>query len=158
MNPPKEDGGESEDGVSSTPPPSSRVRLEVAFLDADGGVLPPIPPAEPDERARLAVLVVAAEADFRRYVGECLREHSGLRLHGAATVAAAVALAASCSPSLLVVDEPERAVVAALSRVRAIVIVDDEPHDAPAAEARVRWLVRPFSAERLGAEVSRLLR
>ena len=136
---------------------SSRVRLEVAFLDADEGVSAPLTPAALDERAWRTVLVVAAEADVRRYVGECLRERTDLRVVEAATVAAAVALAASYSPVLLVVDDPERDTVAALTQVRAIVIVDDVPRGTPPPGQRVRLLARPFTAEGLLAEVSELL-
>jgi hypothetical protein len=136
---------------------SSRVRLEVAFLDADEGGSAPLTPAALDERAWRIVLVVAAEADVRRYVGECLRERTDLRLVEAATVAAAVALAASYSPALLVVDEPERDVVAALTQLRAIVIVDDVPRGGPASGERVRLLARPFTADGLLAEVAELL-
>src|SRR5687768_1324105 len=129
MNPPKDAGGR-EDGVSPTPPPrgSPRVQLEVAFLDADQDAPAPAPLAAIDERTRLTVLVVAAEADLRRYVRECLRERADLRLLEAATVTAAVALAAFYSPQLLVVDEPQSDVVVTLPELRAIVIVDDIPH------------------------------
>jgi hypothetical protein len=103
------------------------------------------------------VLVVAAEADLRRYVRECLRERSDLRLLEAATVSTAVSLAADCSPDLLVVDEPERDVLVRLPQTRAIVIADDVPRGAPASEPHVRLLARPFTAERLVAEVGQLL-
>ena len=135
--------------------PSPRVRLEVAFLDADQAAPAPAPTA--DERACLTVLVVAAEVDLRRYVRECLRERSDLRLIEAATVSTAVTLAADCSPDLLVVDEPERAVLTTLSQLRAIMLVDDVPRGAPMFGAHVRLLARPFTAERLVAEVGQLL-
>jgi hypothetical protein len=137
--------------------PSPRVRLEVAFLDADQAAPAPAPQSAPDEREWITVLVVAAEADLRRYVRECLRERTDLRLLEAATVTAAVALAARYSPELLVVDEPERAVLVRLSQLRAIVIVDDVPRGAPASGTRVRLLARPFTAEGLVAEVGQLL-
>ena len=137
--------------------PSPRVRLEVAFLDADQPAPADATPAVPDERTRLTVLVVAAEADLRRYVRECLRERPDLRVLEAATVAAAVTLAASCSPALLILDEPESDVLVSLSQVRAIVIVDDVPRDAPGSGTRRRLLARPFTAEGLAAEVGRLL-
>ena len=130
--------------------------MEVAFLDADESALAPAPPAL-DEGMRLTVLVVAAEADFRHYVRECLRERVDLRLLEAATIAAAIALAGYYSPELLVVDEPQRDVVVPLSKVRAIVVVDDVPHDAPGSEERVRLLARPFTAEGLVAEVAQVL-
>ena len=137
--------------------PSPRVRLEVAFLDADQPAPADATPAALDERTRLTVLVVAAEVDLRRYVRECLRERSDLRVLEAATVAAAVALAAQCSPALLVVDEPESDVLIPLSQLRAIVIVDDVPHGESESGTRRRLLARPFTAERLAAEVGRLL-
>ena len=139
--------------------PSPRVRLEVAFLDADQPAPADATPTVLDERKRLTVLVVAAEADLRRYVRECLRERSDLRVLEAATVTAAVTLAADCSPSpaLLIVDDPERDVLVPLSQLRAIIIVDDVPRDAPGSGTRRRLLARPFTAEGLAAEVGHLL-
>ena len=137
--------------------PSPRVRLEVAFLDADQAAPAPAQSSSADERACLTVLVVAAEPDLRRYVRECLRERSDLRVLEAATVSAAVTLAADHSPDLLVVDEPERDVLATLSQLRAVLIVDDVPHGAQALGSHVRLLSRPFTAERLVAEVIQLL-
>jgi CheY-like chemotaxis protein len=137
--------------------PSPRVRLEVAFLDADQPAPADATPAALDEQTRLTVLVVAAEADLRRYVRECLRERSDLRVLEAATVTAAVALAENCSPAILIVDEPESDVLLPLSQLRAIVIVDDVPRDAPGSGTCRRLLARPFTAEGLAAEVSRML-
>src|SRR5262245_66478829 len=104
--------------------PSPRVRLEVAFLDADQAAPLPAPSSSADERACLTVLVVAAEVDLRRYVRECLRERTDLRLLEAATVSTAVTLAVDHSPEFLVVDEPERDILTTLSQLRAIIIVD----------------------------------
>jgi len=159
MTPSREDGSGREHAASPAPhsPPSSRVRLEVAFLDADQSAPTPATPAAPDERTCLTVLVVAAEADLRCYIRECLRERADLRVLEAASVAAAVVLAAYSSPALLVVDAPERDVVSELSQLRAIVIVDDVPHGEPAAGARVHLLARPFTADGLMTEVGRLL-
>ena len=140
-----------------SPAASPRVRLEVELLDADQTAPAPTFSAPDDEHPRLTVLVVAAEADFRRYVSECLRERTDLRLVEAATVVAAVTLAASHSPVLLVVDEPERDVLGTLSGLRAILIVDDVPHGTQASGPRLRLLVRPFSAEGLVTEVGQLL-
>jgi len=137
--------------------PSPRVRLEVAFLDADQAAPAPVPPAALDERTCLTVLVVAAEADFRRYVRECLRERTDVRVLEAATVTVAVTLAGVYSPELLVVDGPQRDVVVTLSQLRAVVVVDDVPHDAAGVEPRLRLLARPFAAEGLMAAVGQLL-
>src|SRR3954470_2960782 len=106
MSPPRDGDGGREDGVLPGPP-SPRVRLEIAFLDADQAAPAPAAPAALDERNRLTVLVVAAEPDVRRYVRECLRERTDLRVLDAETVTAAVMLAAHHSPELLIVDEPE---------------------------------------------------
>lgn len=103
------------------------------------------------------MLVVAAEADLRRYVRECLRDRPELCLVEAATMSAAVALAARHPPACLVVDDPERDVLAALASHRAVLLVDDVPRDAPASATHLRLLARPFSARELVAEVDRLL-
>jgi len=132
---------------------SPRVQLEVAFLDGDQAA--PLPAG--DEPGAVTVLVVAGEADVRRYVRECLRERSDLRLLEAATIAAALPLAAESPPRLVIVDEPERDVLVRLPASRAIVIVDDVPHGSPTTGARIRLMARPFTAERLVAEVAQLL-
>jgi hypothetical protein len=161
MSPSREDGGERRDGASPTrrpsPPASPRVQLEVAFLDADQAAPAPDPAAAFDERTCLTVLVVAAEADLRRYVRECLRDHTDLRLVEAATVVDAVTLAAQYSPELVILDEPESDVLLTLSEPRAIVIVDELPHAVSASGPRRRLLAHPFTAEGLVAEVDRLL-
>ena len=136
---------------------SSRVQLEVAILDDGDGALTSEQTTAPDERPRVTVLVVAAESDLRRYVRECLRERSDLRVLEAATVGAAVALAAEEAPVLLIVDEPERDVLASLSDRCAIVIVDELSRDALAPGARVRQLARPFACAEMLAEVGLLL-
>lgn len=137
--------------------PSPRVRLEVALLDGDRIVPAPAAPAAHDERSHLTVLIVAAEPDLRQYVRECLRERTDLRVLEAGTVDAAVSLAADGGPDLLVVDESERAVLAQLTHLRAIVIVDDVPHDSAGPGGRVRLLARPFTGQQLMEEVGRLL-
>ena len=137
--------------------PSPMVRLEVAFLADDEAVAAPAPPAAPDGGPCLTVLVVAAETDFRRYVRECLRERTDLRVLEAATVAAAVTLRGESGADLLIVDDPDRDVLTALSELRAVVIVDDVPRAGAAPGARRRLLARPFTALGLVAEVGRLL-
>lgn len=136
---------------------SPRVRLEVAVLDAEQTAPASLRQEAPDdERVRRTVLVVAGEADFRGYVRECLREHTDLRVVEAATVPIAVATAAKFSPVLVIADEPERHVITTLSSIYAIVIVDDVPRGA-SSDSRIRLLARPFTAERLLAEVRRLI-
>lgn len=157
MRPLREGDGERDDRVPPTPPPSSRVQLEVAILDADYAAGAPAPVSATDERTCHTVLVLAAEADVRGYIRECLRERKDLRVVEAATVTAAVGLAAHCSPKFLVVDEPQSGIIATLSTLPAIVIVDDAPHGVPAPRTEVRLLARPFAAIGLLAEVGRLL-
>lgn len=136
--------------------PSARVSLELAFLDA-GRVLPAAAPPVVGERGGPTLLVVAAEPDLRRYVRECLRDRADLSVVDAATVGGAVALAEQLRPELLVVDEPERDVLAALPHLAAILLVDEVPRGASGASSRVRLLARPFSADALVAEVARLM-
>ena len=135
--------------------PSPRVRLEVALLDTDRVSPVPDMPTTRGEHPCLTGLVVAGEADLRRYVRECLRERTDLRLLDAATLTAAVALAGHYSPDLLVVDAPEQNVLRALPGPRAIVIVDSVPQRELGPQ--VRLLARPFSARELLAEVGRLM-
>ena len=157
MTPSNEGDGRRDDDGLSKAPHSARVRLEVAFLDADEDPPTPAPPATHDERQRLTALVVTAEADVRRYVRECLRERADVQLLEAATAAAAAALAASCTLDLLIVDESEFRVLVTQSSVRAIVIVDDVPHDSDAHAGSIRLLARPFTADDLLAEVRKFL-
>jgi DNA-binding NarL/FixJ family response regulator len=131
------------------------VRLELAFLD-EGRAVPASPPPTIGERSGPTLLVVAAEADLRRYVRECLRERADLRVVDAATVNDAVAIAGQLRPELLVVDEPERDVLVMLPHLGAILLVDDVPRETPGADRRVRLLARPFSADALVSAVARL--
>ena len=87
------------------------------------------------------------------YVRECLRDCVNVRVLNAASVAVALTLEARTAPQLLIVDAPQSDVLVALPRVRALVIVDDEPRRKQFAGARVRFLARPFTAARLVAEV-----
>lgn len=130
--------------------------MEVAFLEDDQATPAPAPSAASGEQPRLTVLVVAAEADLRCYVRECLRARGDLRVLEAATTTEALSLAESDRPELLVVDGPESGVLSNLSWLRAIVIVDDVPRGA-ATPTRVRPLARPFTADRLVQEVDQLL-
>lgn len=151
MNVPSMDGGGRADGAAPTPVPhpSPRVRLEATLLDVGWAASTPGLSAVPDGLPGVTVLVVAAEADLRRYVRECLRERADLRVVDAATVGAAIALAAPFGPELLVVDEADRAVLGALSSHRAVLLVDEVPRGAFGAGRHVRLLACPFSAEAL---------
>ncbi len=152
----KRGGGDSRQPVSPPPSPSAGVRLEVAIL-SDQPAPAPVPSPPIVVPAGLTVLVVAAEADVRQYVRECLRDRGDLRVLEAETVAAALAIAADESVAVLVVDDPERDVLVALSHARAILIVDDLPRQARPFGTRIRFLPRPFSADGLVAEVNGLL-
>jgi len=150
------DGGARDDAAPPTPPPSQRVRLEVAFLDADESAPAPATASALDDETR-SVLVISAETDFRRYVRECLRTRAELRVVEAPTVTAALHIAAHDLPAFIVVDELEREVLRRLSTIRAIVIVDEVPLDTSSGNTRHRLLARPFAAEQLLAEVRQLL-
>ena len=133
--------------------PSAGVRLEVAILAADQTTSADVAAVASDEPVRLTVLVLAAEADVRRYVRECLRDCTDVRVLDTASVAVALTLEAQASPQLLIVDAPQSDLLVALPRVRALLIVDDEPRREQLAGARVRFLARPFTADQLVAEV-----
>jgi|RhiMetdeSRZDD1v2_1073273.scaffolds.fasta_scaffold26020_7 hypothetical protein len=157
-NTPREKRGGSGESAQPAPPPapSAGVRLEVAIL-SDQATPAPVASVPDNEPAGLTVLVVAAEADVRHYVRECLRDRDGVRVLEAETVTAALTIAAHDSPALLVVDAPESEVLVTLSQVRAIVIVDDVPRHAPSFGPWIRFLARPFTGDGLVAEVGRLL-
>jgi hypothetical protein len=86
-----------------------------------------------------------------------LRDRPALRVVGAATGTAVLALAAERSPACLVVDEPERDVLRALAPHRAVLLVGDVPRDLPGSAGRHRLLARPFTAQEPVAEIDRLL-
>ena len=65
----------------------------------------------------------------------------------------ALTLEAQAEPKLLIVDAAQSDVLVALTRVRAVVLVDDEPRREQLAGARVRFVSRPFTANQLVAEV-----
>ena len=132
---------------------SARVKLEVAILAADNVAPAAASAIASDGPVRLTVLVLAAEADVRRYVRECLRDSAGVRVLEAPSVAVALTLEAEAAPQLLIVDAEMSEVLVALPQVRAVVMVDDEPRREQPADARVRFLARPFSADQLVTEV-----
>src|SRR5262245_25163539 len=134
---------------------SPRVRLEVAILAADE-VAPAAAPPPHDGRC-LTVLAVAADADVRRYVQECLRDRSDVRVVTAATVTDAITVAAREAPRVMVVDAPQCEVILALPELATVMIVDDVPRRERPGGTRVRFLSRPFAADALIAEVGRLL-
>jgi len=138
--------------MGDEPRPSARVRLEIAVLDDSD--LQPRPETTDDGRPRLTVLVVAADADVRRYVAECLRGRTYLRVCEASNTRAATELGDSAPPDLVIVDERDG--LEGLSHLRAIVLVDEIPYGATATPL-VRLLSRPFSAEQLAFEVDGLL-
>lgn len=152
---PEADGGASDRG-SVTLSSSARVRLEVAILAADHAA-PETLDVGVRQPAGRTVLMVAAEADVRWYVRECLRERPDIRVIEAASVREAVQRAERDAPHLILADGPEADVVVSLPEFRAIVITDEAvAADAP-PNARVTLLARPFSATALVAAVDGLL-
>ena len=134
-------------------PPSARVRLEVAFLD-DAAVSEPVPAAR-DEPSRFTALIVAADPDVRRYLGECLRVRTEIRVYEAATIPAAAEIISQTRTDFLIVDRSEG--LEGLPHLRTIVIVDEVPYGVSTRRSRIRLLARPFSAEQLALEVDQLL-
>ena len=142
MNSPKEDGARRVDGRPPTPPPSSGVQLEVAILAADHDAPGP-EPAATDERPHRTVMVVGAEPDLHRYIRECLRERTDVRVLEAATVAAAVRLAAYLSPDLLIVDQPHGEILMGLLPMPVVLLVDGVPRGVPPEAGSAYRFVRP---------------
>jgi hypothetical protein len=147
---PRRDDDPARDDPGRAPSPSARVRLEVDLLaseqpaalgDTVGG----------DERQRLVVLVVAGDADVRRYVRECLRDRSDLRVLEAAAPGPAAQIAAAHHPQLLIVDARDSALLGQIGDVRAVVIADELPLESMPATVAV--LVRPFGGRDLQAVV-----
>jgi hypothetical protein len=134
-----------DDRDDRAPLPSARVRLEVELLASDQQAALP---ALDDQRQRHTVLVVAADADVRRYVRECLRDRDDLRVLEAGTIELAERLATLHSPRLLIVDAPEAAVLSVILNVPAVLIADDVPRDVM-PNGRIVTLMRPFGGEDL---------
>ena len=142
------------------PSPSARVRLEAEVLTTQltaDHELPVSRAADADVSVLRTVLVVASDADLRRYVRECLRDVQRVRVIEAASVTEALDLAVHDSPHVLIADWSAASVVSALSEVRAVLIADDLAEISDARQAPVSLLPEPFSAERLAGEVARMI-
>ena len=138
-----------------SPNPSAGVRLEVALLDDQAASASPARSAgEAGEGSRLTVLVVAADADVRLHVRECLRDCADMRVLEAPSVTVALTLEAQAAPRLMIVDVAQSDVLIALPHARAVVLVDDDPREERPADARVRFVARPFTADQLLTEVN----
>ena len=155
MQPPIRDDDAARDPDDRAPSLSARVRLEVELLASDQPASLPAP-AVGDERLQHTVLVVAGDADVRRYVRECLRDRTDLRVVEAATIAMATQRAALQPPALLIVDGRDAAILDAIADVRAVVIADDVSTKTPST-SRVVTLLRPFGGQDLEALVDALL-
>ena len=155
MPPPLDENEPARDRDDRAPSPSARVRLEVELLASDqsAALTAPVPG---DESQRRTVLMVAEDADVRRYVRECLRDRADLRLLEASAVSTAEQLAALHRPQLLIVDARDAAVLSTIADVRALLIADDVPLDAM-PDSRVVRLMRPFGRQDLEALIDVLL-
>ena len=155
MQPPLEDDDAARDPGDRAPSPSARVRLEVELLASDQPAQVPAA-AEDDQRQRRTVLVVAGDADVRRYVRECLRHRDDLQVMDAATVAMAERLAELDHPHVVIVDEREAAILSLIANVPAVVIADEAFAQAP-PNARIVTLLRPFGGRDLEATIDAAL-
>ena len=155
MQPPFRDDDQARDRDDRAPSPSERVRLEVELLASDRPA-ELTAPVSGDDSQRHTVLLVAEDADVRRYVRECLRDRADLRVLEASTVAMAERLVAAHRPRLLIVDARDAAVLRAIVDVRAVLIADDAPLDATPS-GRIVTLVRPFGGRDLEAFIDALL-
>ena len=152
--PTRDDDGAS-DRDDRSPSPSARVRLEVELLASDEPAALPAPVLG-DRPQRYTVLIVAGDADVRRYVRECLHDRADLHLLEASAVAMAGPLATLHRPDLLIVDARDVAVLSAIAAVRAVLIADDLSSDAP-PKGRIVRLMRPFGGQELEASIEVLL-
>jgi CheY-like chemotaxis protein len=134
---------------------SDRVRLEVAILAADEAPLENVPP--PHDAETVMILAIAADAAVRRYVEECLRSRTNIRVLAAATVSDGLTIAARHTPRVLVVDAAQSEILMALVHVRAVILVDETPCGTRSAGSGVRFLARPFTSRDLMAAVDQLL-
>jgi len=131
------------------------VRLEVDLLASDHPA-PLRAPSTGDRREQRTVLVVAADADVRRHVLECLRDRTDFHVLEADTIAMAKRLAALERPELLIVDAPDAAILDAIVDVRSVVMGDDvAPH--AMRDGRIITLARPFGGRDLESLVDRLM-
>lgn len=169
------EGRESEGhpkGEESPPSPSPLIQLELEILAADvaSGAVTPHGPAVPDDRAAPhddisiapsgpIVLVLTSDLFLSRYIEECLRQRTDLRIK-IADLASAQA-AASESRAVVIVDAGHFGLLGRLRDSPALLIVDEPSEREKAAfthRAARLTLVRPFNARSLLAQVDRLLR
>jgi hypothetical protein len=99
----------------AAPAPSSLVALEVALLSS----------AEHGAPSDAVALVVASDDDERLYVADALRQRTDLVVIVAATVAAALEVAAHRTPRVLIATHDARIVVRHLPAVAAVLLSDD---------------------------------
>jgi DNA-binding NtrC family response regulator len=153
-----EDGGRRDDEL---PPPSlsPQVQLEIAILAAEMAAPAHAPAAQPHARS---VLIIAADADLRRYIADCLSENRELHVAAAGSVADAVVCAQQQPPQLILVDAPNVHTREQFHGTCTIVVVDELPAAAQrvsdaSTTAPVAYITRPFNARSLLELVDRLL-
>jgi len=112
-------GWSSRNPSEVTSDPSARVRLEVEILSTDQSGPAPSPPAA-DTNTRLTVLVVSADEELRRYIGECLRTRAALLVLEAPSLDAARLYGTATPIDLLVSDLPDDATAPALGTTRRV--------------------------------------
>lgn len=167
MPSPANDGPRSGDDVQPSPVsldrtlprPSSRVQLEVELLTSGWAPPPPVAGDVADARERRAILVVSRDADFRRYVRECLLEERGLQLLDAGSTEAALERAATRTVHLTITDASGAGILAHLPDVPVLMAADTLP-TAPAGDAATApriALALPLTAQLLREHVRQLI-
>ncbi len=140
------------------PSASSRVQLEVDILASDLEATHPGGAPHADARARHAVLVVTIDGALADYIAQCLGNRNDLQVTVADDMSTAVAMVQRAQPKLVIADELRANIVLYLDGVPAILIVDEMIDAADrAAHAPLAFIVRPFNARALLAEVERIL-
>ena len=144
----------------STPQPSARVRLEAELLTTQLAADRPINAGEAavENAGRVrTVLLVAADAELRHYVRECVHDVPQVRLIEASSPVDALEMTRRTMPNALIVDRSAASLLTSLADVRAIVITDEPGGITLRRGARLVLLSEPFRRESLALEVERLV-
>lgn len=139
-----------------TPDYAAAVRMQVARLAAlHAASVAAAPPTAPE--VIKTVMVVAACAQVRKVVRDCLAESGWVRVTEAASVEEATSLLAEGAPDLMLVDHPERAVLSMPGAEHVLLISSEVPRSHEMPRQLVGLLARPLKGERVSSKVLSLL-
>jgi hypothetical protein len=139
-----------------TPDYANAVRRQIARLAAlHAASVAEAPPAPPVPVK--TVLLVAACPRVRQTVRASLRETTWIRLLEATSVEEGRALLATESHHLVLIDQPQSALLRSSTWVRAVLIADVIPRSDELPRELAGVLARPLKAERVADQVLSLL-